>query len=93
MLFRVEIEGDRLRMSFDGEWIDVGFFSIRHVLALSRQEAEWRALRAVRRKMERERQAGRVDFDDMRTVVNETDVSYRYLKLLHQDGVVFFRAE
>jgi hypothetical protein len=93
MLFEVKVEGDGLRLLVEGEWIEVGFFAIRHVLALSRQAAERNALRSVRRKMERERQAGRVECSDMKAVVNETEASHRYLKLLRQDGVVFYRAE
>jgi hypothetical protein len=93
MLFRVEIEGSGLRMSVDGEWGEVGFFAIRYCLGGSREHAERRALRAVRRKMERDRQAGRVDIADMAIVVSASEPSDRYLKVLRQDGVVFFRAE
>jgi hypothetical protein len=31
MLFRCEVEGDHLRMSVEGKWIDVGFFVISRV--------------------------------------------------------------
>jgi hypothetical protein len=89
MLFRVEVEGERSRLTVDGEWVEVGFYAIRHVLARSPEEAK----QCVRRKMERERRAGRVDDSDVRLRVEEMQASHRYRKLLRQDGVVFFRVE
>lgn len=91
ILFKVNVEGDGMEMVISGDSTRVGFFKNHYVLAHSRSDASELALEAVKRAIKEQEQLGALKLFQARIAVTEVIESVNYLKLIFQEGFVFFR--
>ena len=89
--FRVTVKAEGLRVTFDGEQVDCGFFKNEFVWAANRDLAIRKALTNVESALRRKPTVKQDDLNGLRIDVDEVEADVGVAKLLQRHGFAFYK--
>ena len=92
-VFRVRVNGENLVGVFDGKDIPCGFIKNEYVWARDEPEAREKALALVHQKIDRHPSLRRRVDIEMKIEIEEVESGFTPLRLLKEEGFVFYAAE